>query len=258
MGTSSARNRGMETAKCDYIWFVDSDDMIADEIASALRPHMIDDSEVICFNHIDRTARGNFEKSTFNHIEHHSGKTLLEKAAPGYLWNKIFRRDVIGNTRFLEGTKNIEDFLFCIQVLKDVQTITCLPYIGYIYNCTNPTSTLRNRDWKNLIKLSEDSMRVHFKLNEVIHSSSPTLRPILLNLLNISIAGHLHSLLIDYNRHILSNAIEEYRNSGLYPILKTSNKKANIFITVANIKWLLILVASLYDLKRRNVTQDNI
>ena len=101
-------------------------------------------------------------------------------------------------------------------------------------------------------------MRVHFKLNEVIHSSSPTLRPILLNLLNISIAGHLHSLLIDYNRHILSNAIEEYRNSGLYPILKTSNKKANIFITVANIKWLLILVASLYDLKRRNVTQDNI
>ena len=46
MGTSSARNRGMETAKCDYIWFVDSDDMIADEIASALRPHMIDDSGV--------------------------------------------------------------------------------------------------------------------------------------------------------------------------------------------------------------------
>lgn len=254
-GTSSARNRGIDSASGDYIWFVDSDDMIVGDIIPSIAPYIASNAEIICFNHIELTHEGSVERLTFEDEHKVSGLSFLERGLPGYLWNKIFRKEIIGKHRFLEGTKNIEDFLFCIQIIKDATTISLLPQIGYIYNCTNQTSTSRNRNEENLLKLSSDSFKVHLELNRIIQNSQNTMKPVLKSMLYVSIAGHLRSLLINYNRHALSDAIRFYKKYGLYPLKTTQNKKANIFITVANIKYLIYIIAYIYDLRNHRKTQ---
>lgn len=248
MGTSSARNRGIEYAKGDYIWFVDSDDMINSTNFPKIASYLEHNPQIICFNYTEHTSSSDLQKKYFIQNEEYSAISFLEKNAPGYLWNKVFRKDIIGNTRFLEGTKNIEDFLFCIEVISKATTIVCLSDIGYTYNCTNQTSTSRNRSRENLMKLSSDSFRIHTELNQFIQGHMGRLKTVLSSILYVSIAGHLRSLLINYDRFELLTAIKSYKGISLYPLKYTKNRKANLFILIANITPVIYAIAYLYDM----------
>ena len=154
-----------------------------------------------------------------------------------YLWNKIFRRNVILNYRFVDGTKNIEDMYFDMKAIVDMGHVLCIPVYGYIYNQLNVNSTSRSRSLANLKKLSDDTHIIHSLIKKDIETMTGEKKDIFQFLLNISSVGYIYSLVTLYPIKEISHNLIEYRKKGLYPIQKTEIRKYDLFLLIANRMW---------------------
>ncbi|GEM_PF-357077 len=242
LGASSARNAGLKAAQGKYVWFVDADDKINPPfLKKALEIISNDDSyELLCFNHYKETNSELIPCTDYNAEKVISGLDFYNNRPSGYLWNKIYKRSSIGQIQFLDGTKNIEDFYFNTKVVIKLKKILLLTDFGYYYNTTNQLSTSRNSSKRNLVKLEQDTMTIHKAIiNDIDKSDDTSIKKALTDNLNISIAGHLYSIIRFYTPNTLKKAILEYSSWGVYPISLTSNHKANLFLCIANKKTLL-------------------
>ena len=246
-GTSVARNRGVDVAKGDYIWFVDADDTINPEIPILLRSWFAEGVDLICFNY--KKVWDNREEfiHDYSDTRFESGLDYLALRKRSYLWNKIYRREAIGKHRFVEGIKNLEDMFFNLETVIDMRNIVSTNIIGYNYHQDNETGTSRNKSLKNLVKLSRDSIKVHGLILHKLYSqeNDKKRKHFLMECLNLGIAGHLFSIFQFYNPKFLIKVIQIYENWGVYPVGNTGNKKANRFLFIANRKTLFV---SLYKI----------
>ena len=241
LGASSARNAGLKAAQGKYIWFVDADDKINSPfLKKALEIISNDDShELLCFNHYKETNSELIPCTDYNAEKVISGLDFYKNRPSGYLWNKIYKRSSIGQTQFLDGTKNIEDFYFNTKVVIKLKKILLLTDFGYYYNTTNQLSTSRNSSKRNLVKLEQDTITIHQAIiNDINKDNNTDIKEALTDNLNISIAGHLYSIIRFYPPNTLRRVIQEYTLWGVYPISRTSNHKANLFIAIANCRWI--------------------
>lgn len=112
-GVSFARNMAMDMAKGDYIFFIDSDDIVSQNtfkiLDEAVSSHP--EAESFCFNY-------NVMIEKDNRMEHYSGcSNYLGRNGyffvtpdnisdfPAYIWNKVFKKDALKrlNLKFAEG-----------------------------------------------------------------------------------------------------------------------------------------------------------
>lgn len=253
-GASSARNKGLERAKGSFIWFVDADDYVHPGSFDAIRTFLISHPECEILN-VDYEQSGvrkcdNFVSSPTSGIDFIRSNSRL------YLWNHIYNIETIGTIRFLDGTKNIEDWLFNLEVLVSVKEIQYLPILGYHYQDDNQNSTSRHRSRENLKKLSQDSLAVHQHLLAFSQTLADNEKISVINdALNFSILGHLYSLYKFYNPNDLLKVINEYSSLGIYPTMKTNNRKANLFRVVANHKWFLYVSCGIRRLGTETISR---
>ena len=149
-GQARARNLALEEARGDYIGFTDSDDAAHPDmfrkLCSAAERENADIAVCDCWRvepqgKVYQPARTE-EKSI---------------SASGPVWNKIFRRESIGDIRFPEG-RWYEDLAFSAKMLAKANKIVFVQEALYDYRCGH-TSTMTNQNSRknlDLLAVMED------------------------------------------------------------------------------------------------------
>ena len=118
-GTASAsRNIGLNIAKGKYIGYIDGDDMIADNYISKILKAIEKEPDIIFLS-------WKMPQETFII----TSKPLKWNCA---VWCRVYKREIIGETRFDESLKIAEDWKFN-QAIK-YNTSTCIREPIYLYN----------------------------------------------------------------------------------------------------------------------------
>lgn len=167
-GAAQARNLGLIYARGEYIYFMDSDDEIDDDLLEVvlqeirLRPadclkfgiseEYYDSDETLSLKKIYPIRKGVYSdpKSIFRQMF-----TLQF----GYLWNSIYKHDLIKkyDIKFNSEYRVNEDFDFNIQYFKRLKTLNCFDYLGYHYKKRNNCNSLSSQK-------SNDYYRLHMML----------------------------------------------------------------------------------------------
>ena len=143
-GVSSARNAGLEIARGEYIGFVDSDDWLEPEFLERLIQkaektkadgafcgyHVAFEDPVKAYDVVPNRVVGLVDQEmALNYIFH-----VIEKPCYGTaLWNKLFKKSVIGDTKFPLGITVAEDAIFLAEVVLKCKSIYLLPEPLYYY-----------------------------------------------------------------------------------------------------------------------------
>ncbi len=155
-GLSGARNRGMTESKGEFITFVDSDDVLKDDMLEQLLKHMTSEEMDIveCWytndkKEIEIPSPENV-KIIFQGNAHEALVSLCkDNIVRLNAVAKLFRRKVILNFPFLEGLF-YEDVYGGMGILKHIHKMVKIDYIGYYYRVRSGSIMNREFSLKNL------------------------------------------------------------------------------------------------------------
>ena len=155
-GLSGARNRGMTESRGEFITFVDSDDVLKEDMLEQLLKHMTSEEmdivecwytndqkeiEIPSPENVKIIFQGNAQEALVSLCK--DNIVRLNAVA------KLFRRQVIVNFPFLEGLF-YEDVYGGMGILKHIHKMVKIDYIGYYYRVRSGSIMNREFSLKNL------------------------------------------------------------------------------------------------------------
>ncbi len=122
MGVCAARNIGLSHSRGNYVWFIDSDDKVNEDVIKKIILEIKDScGDVYCYGHnvINELKGTRYRVPAPKNIEDNDDYTfsVLKKKSTFHLWNKIIRRDILNDVSFNEELSILEDMEFIIKLL---------------------------------------------------------------------------------------------------------------------------------------------
>ncbi|MBQ9784237.1 MAG: glycosyltransferase [Clostridia bacterium] len=193
-GPSRARNFGVAQASGEFVWFMDSDDVLAQgALERAVQAQAQHDADVViggmnfCFTYKNETVPKAIERELVLDSDGfiRNYRLLYLKNYISALWNKLIRRSLITENDIVmdERLRTYEDYLYCMDVLRQSQKTVCLPDVFYHYQLRDAAS-LSRRYKPNVL----ESFRIlSGRLDEYIHRFSPVSQEAARSLENLTV-----------------------------------------------------------------------
>lgn len=256
-GAYPTRNYALDRANGEYLWFIDPDDYIEPKSIESLRLIIAENNNpdiiIAAYRRCTDTWTGEIENQEQSpHIV--SGEEYLVEGyfKIGYLWNHIYRHAFITqkNLRFNDKLYTQGDSLFNAYAYVVAKRIFLSDIVIYNYYQGNPNSTLARRDINHLLRGVDNSMIAELEMHQLCESQKGTaVYEPLSKRLALEVTGFFYSLYrFPIPISVVRNALKVYKEHGLYPVKRSDNRRANIFRTFANCKWLFLAVCQLQNL----------
>lgn len=145
-GVSFARNLGLKKSKGEYITFIDSDDYIDSTMISNLLNNLYkttSDISICSFKKINDErvvdSQDFYEASLVSLNNNQAIQYFLEDKIKGYVWGKLFRKNLLSNLKFNEEFIMCEDELFLLEALQKTSNV-CISNQEYYFYVQHKTS----------------------------------------------------------------------------------------------------------------------
>lgn len=132
-GVSSARNQGLDLAKGEYVAFIDADDLVTEDYLQQIFEKLTDKPDYIYLSW-ETIGRGWQARVILHRLE--------DEFPPDNLcvWNRVYKRKLIGKTRFNTAKKVAEDAEFIRLVELEGKKKAFIEKAIYLYRSDTPNS----------------------------------------------------------------------------------------------------------------------
>lgn len=256
-GLSVARNHGMQEAKGDYIWFVDSDDYVdATNISPILQ--MLDEKNIqVCkFDMIGYKENGEAYTIRFSELDadtiHTGEEVLLSNAVMGSVCNTFYNRRFLAENSlwFYPGIFH-QDSEFSIRCASVTVRQMFIHKPLYIYRY-NANSSTRSKSYERVLKsyisdvIIAHNIRTFTSKNNTL---SKELRDFLSNYPTSIMKGRLLMLLLHkekYAMRLFDEVVSKSKELDEYPLkLENRSLKNLLVISLINNKYLFKILVRL-------------
>lgn len=142
-GPSDARNWGLDYASGEYISFVDSDDWINENMLSDMynignynKSDLIVSGSFIEFANENYFLEESFDQTYISTEDKDIKDSIFKICKLGLfnvVWNKLYRKEVIANYRFIEDAMPAEDVVFNSYIFNEIESLILMNKSYYHY-----------------------------------------------------------------------------------------------------------------------------